>query len=263
MTATVERQPVGRQPVDRRSIDPATTVDSTSHRDLVAAAREGMRDITPMVIGVVPFGLAIGAAIGTSSLTTPQGLATGPVILAGAAQLSTVTMLDAGAAPLVIILSALMINARILLYSTALAPWFADEPLRRRLLLAIPVIDQLYFTCIPRFERGDLDAARRRWYYAGAGGWLVVAWVASQALAIVGGAQLPGWLGLRVAAPLALAGLLAKSVTSRRATVAGGVAAAITLVAVDLPFHSVVLVATLVAIAAASIVPAERTAASS
>lgn len=233
----------------------ATSTTSRPRSVAVAAAREGVRDITPMVIGVIPFGLAIGASIGTSALTTAQGIATGPVILAGAAQLSAITMLDAGAAPLVIILSALMINARLLLYSTSLAPWFAHEPLRRRLVLALPVIDQLYFTCIPRFERGDLDATGRRWYYAGAGGWLVTAWVTSQALAIVAGAQLPDWLGLRVAAPLALAGLLAKSVTSGRAMTAGAVAAAVTLVAVDLPFHSVVLVATLVAIVVASLAP--------
>ncbi len=238
------------------TIDLQHGVDTpVARRSPMAAAREGVRDITPMVIGVVPFGLAIGASIGASSLTTAQGIATGPVILAGAAQLSTITMLDAGAAPLVIILSALMINARLLLYSTSLAPWFAGEPLRRRLVLAVPVIDQLYFTCLPRFERGDLDADGRRWYYAGAGAWLASAWVASQAVAIVAGAQLPDWLGLRVAAPLALAGLLAKSVTTRRATTAGVVAAVVTLVAVDLPFHSVVLVATLVAVAVASLAP--------
>lgn len=222
---------------------------------VLAVAREGVRDITPMVIGVIPFGLAIGAAAGASSLTAAQAIASGPVILAGAAQLSTITMLDVGAAPMVVIVSALMINARLLLYSTSLAPWFANEPLRRRLVLAVPVIDQLYFTCIPRFERGDLDATRRRWYYAAAGGWLASAWVASQVVAIIGGARLPDWLGLRVAAPLALAGLLAKAVTGRRSTIAAAVAAAVTVPAAGLPFHSVVLAATLVAIATAAAVP--------
>ena len=215
-------------------------------------AREGARDITPMVVGVVPFGLAIGAGIGASGLSLAQGLATGPSILAGAAQLSTVRMLDAGAAPLVVVLSALMINARILLYSASLAPWFSDEPLRRRLVLAVPVIDQLHFTCIPRFERGDLDGPGRRWYYTGAAGWLVLAWTTSQATAILGGAQLPTWLGLRVAAPLALAGLLGASMHGRPATVAASVAAVVTLASIGLPFHSAVLVATLVGVAAGS-----------
>jgi predicted branched-subunit amino acid permease len=219
-----------------------------THRQI---ALEGVRDITPMVVGVVPFALAIGAAIGASSISTSQGLVSGPAILAGAAQLTTVQMLDAGAAPLVVVLSALMINARILLYSTSLAPWFRDESLGRRLLLALPVIDQMHFTCVPRFERGDLDANGRRAYYVGAAVWLVGAWSVTQALAIVAGARLPEELGLRVAAPLALAGLLAKSTVGSRATIAAATAAVLAVVAAGLPFHSAVLVAALGGIATA------------
>ena len=60
----------------------------------LAVAAEGARDITPMVVGVVPFALAIGASIGASTLTTAQGVASAPTILAGAAQLTTVEMLE-------------------------------------------------------------------------------------------------------------------------------------------------------------------------
>jgi predicted branched-subunit amino acid permease len=211
---------------------------------------EGVRDITPMVIGVIPFALAIGAAVGSSSLTRGEGVLSGPVILAGAAQLSVVQMLDAGAAPLVIVLSALMINARLLLYSASLAPWFRDEPLRHRLLLALPVIDQLHFTCTPRFERGDLDERGRRAYYVGAAVWLAGAWFGTQAVAIVVGANVPDAVGLDVAAPLALVGLLAKSTVDGRSVVAAIVAAAVATAAVVLPFHSAVLVGALVGIAA-------------
>ena len=146
---------------------------------------DGARDITPMVIGVIPFALAVGAAIGTSDLSTAEGLASGPIILAGSAQLATVQMLDAGAAPAIIVLSALVINARLLLYGASLAPWFADRPLRTRLLLAVPVIDQMHFTCSPRFERGDLDEPGRVAYYTGAALWLCGAWIGVQAAAIV------------------------------------------------------------------------------
>lgn len=213
-------------------------------------AWEGARDITPMVIGVIPFALAIGAAVGSSSLTRGEGVLSGPVILAGAAQLSVVQMLDAGAAPLVIVLSALMINARLLLYSASLAPWFRGEPLGRRLLLALPVIDQLHFTCTPRFERGDLDERERRAYYVGAAAWLAGAWCVAQAAAIVVGASVPDAVGLDVAAPLALVGLLAKSAVDGRSAVAAIVAAAVTTAAVVLPFHSAVLVGALVGIVA-------------
>lgn len=218
-------------------------------------AAEGARDVTPMVLGVVPFGFAVGATIGTSDLSLAQGIVSGPGIYAGSAQLSTVEMLRDGTAPLIIILSALMINARLLLYSASLAKWFAGEPLRRRLLLAFPVIDQLGLLCVERFERGDLDARSRRWYYAGAAIWLGLVWTTVQAIAIVGGTHLPDWLGLRVAAPLAMAGLLAKSVRGRRGTVAAVTAAVATVVATPLPFNSAVLAGILVGLAVAASMP--------
>ncbi len=245
MSATSVPVPAGARPV--------LTVPTVSRRRLVW---DGARDMTPMVLGIVPFALAIGAAISTSTLTPAQGLASGPVILAGSAQLATVQMLDAGTATVVVIVSALVINARILLYSVALAPWFRDQPLRRRLLLALPVIDQMHFTVGPRFQRGDLDSAGRVAYYAGAGAWLVGAWLGTQALAIAVGARLPEGLGLELAAPLAMAGLLAKSTTSRPTVVAALVAGVLAVAAAGLPMHTSLLVATLVGIAAGRVVPA-------
>jgi predicted branched-subunit amino acid permease len=232
---------------------PDTAITAAVEKTTAAARRlalEGARDITPMVIGVIPFALAIGASIGASSLTRSEGLASGPMILAGAAQLGAVEMLDQGAAPLVIILSAIMINARIILYSASLAPWFTDQPLHRRLLLAVPVIDQLHFTCSPRFARGDLDSRDRLAYYVGAAGWLLTAWVVTQASAILIGAQLPAALGLDVAAPLALVGLIAKSTNDRASIVAAMSSMVMAVVAVGLPLHSSILIATLFGITA-------------
>lgn len=209
---------------------------------------EGARDITPMVIGVIPFALAIGAAIGASTLSSAEGLFSGPTILAGSAQLATVQMLDEGAGPLVIIVSAILINARLLLYSASLAPWFAEQSLARRLLLAIPVIDQMHFTCTPRFERGDLDLRSRTKYFAGAAAWLVGAWIGAQALSIIVGARAPEALGLEAAAPLALVGLLAKSTVDRRAVVAAAVGCVVGVTTVGLPMHSSLLAGSVVGI---------------
>jgi Predicted branched-chain amino acid permease (azaleucine resistance) len=215
---------------------------------------QGARDITPMVVGLVPFALAVGAVIAASSVDRGPGLASGPVVLGGSAQLAMIQMLGSGAAPVVIIVSALFINARILLYSASLAPWFADLPLRRRLLLAVPVIDQLHFTCVPRFERGDLDQRDRTAYYVGAAVWLMSAWVVAQAGAVMLGARLPAAAHLDIAAPLALAGLLAKSTASRPSIVAAVAAMGFVVVGARLPWNSAVLIATLAAIGTALVI---------
>ena len=162
----------------------------------------------------------------------------------------TLQMLEAGTNPVVIVISALVINLRILLYGASLAPWFARVPLTRRLLLAIPVIDQTHFVCDSRFSRSDLDQQGRVVYYAAAGTWLIVAWLSSQMAALALGAGLPEGAQLEFAAPLALTGLLAKAVADRPSAAAAGVAAVVAAGGGQLPLHSSLLVATLVGIGA-------------
>lgn len=218
------------------TISAAPSTPSRNRRDALA----GARDITPMVISVLPLGLAIGAAIGTSSIPPLAGWIGGPLIFGGAAQLLAVQLLAEGAAPLVIIVSALLVNARVVVYGAAIAPWFRTASLRQRLLVAAPLIDPVYFACANRFERGDLDQRGRLAYYAGAASLLMVAWMAIQALAIAAGGSLPDAVGLHVAAPLVFAGLLAKSATNRGATTAAGAAALTAVLGTGLPFQSAV-----------------------
>jgi len=217
-------------------------------------ARAGARDITPMVISVLPLGLAIGAAIETSSIPPLAGWLGGPLIFGGAAQLTAVQLLDDGAAPLVIVLSALLVNARVVMYGAAIAPWFREASLRRRLLVAAPLIDPLYFACVARYERGDLDQRGRLAYYAGAASLLLVSWMAIQALAIATGGSLPDVVGLHVAAPLVFAGLLAKSTAGRPATAAVAAAALTATVGTGLPFQSAISLGVVAGIAAGLVV---------
>ena len=219
---------------------------------------EGARDMTPMVVGVLPFAVAIGAAIGASNLARADGLLSGPAILAGSAQLTSVEMLDAGTAPLVVIFSALMINARLLIYGASLAPWFTGHARWTRLALAVPVVDQLHFTCTPRFERGDLDLRGRTSYYVGAAVWLAGAFVTAQAATVVIGANAPDALGLEVAAPLALVGLLAKSTVDRPSIIAAAVGFVVAVMAVGLPMHTSMVIATLLGSAAGAASSARR-----
>jgi predicted branched-subunit amino acid permease len=49
------------------------------------------------------------------------GWLTGPLIYAGSAQVATIEMLDAGAGPIVVVVAALIINIRLILYSATMA----------------------------------------------------------------------------------------------------------------------------------------------
>jgi predicted branched-subunit amino acid permease len=206
-----------------------------------------------MVIGVLPLGLAIGVAISSSTMPALAGWAAGPLIFGGAAQLMAIQLLDAGAAPAVVIVSALLVNSRIVMYSAAIAPWFRTATLRQRLLVAAPLIDPLYLTCAARYERGDLDQRGRLAYYTGAAVLLLAAWMAIQALAIAIGDSIPDAAGLHVAAPLAFAGMLAKTSVARPAIAAAAAAGLVAVTAAGMPYQSGITLAVIAGIVAGCI----------
>jgi predicted branched-subunit amino acid permease len=123
------------------------------------------------------------------------------------------------------------------------------------MLLAIPVIDQLYFVCVPRFGQGDLDRRGRIAFFAGAAVWLYGPWWVTQLAAYGLGTRLvaaPDALG--VLAPLALVGLLARSTAGRPAQVAATTAVVVTVAARSMPFNAALVVAAVSGIAAGTVV---------
>ena len=120
---------------------------------------------------------------------------------------------------------ATLINLRFVFYGAGVARWFAGAPLGRRLLLAFPIVDQTFLLCQKHFETED-DPLWRQRYYLTATAALASAFVLSQPVAFYLGTALPEEIGLHLAAPLAFAGMIAKSMNGRRELTAGAVAAA-------------------------------------
>jgi predicted branched-subunit amino acid permease len=185
-----------------------------------------MQAIAPVLAGVAPFAVVIGATIGTAHVDRLAAWAGSFLICAGTAQLTAVQLLDRGAGPVAVVAAVVVINARFTLYSTALARWFAGEPLRRRLLLAFPLIDQLYAVCSARFDGRPTTAVERRAFYGAAAVVLLIGWTAVQGAAVALAGSLPDTSWLRPAAPLALAGVLAAGHHDRGTVAAALVAAA-------------------------------------
>lgn len=191
------------------------------------AFRRGQLDGVPLVLGYLPFGLVLGATIATSSVPDLAGWATSALIFAGAAQLAVVELADAGAAAVVVVTTALVINLRHVMYSAGLVPWFRDEGLLWRALSPVVLTDPQYSMAVTRFP-GFADAPARRGYYVGLASVLWPAWMAMTAAGIVVGARLPDGLSLDLAVPLVFLALLVPTVDDRptlAAAVTGGVVA--------------------------------------
>jgi branched chain amino acid efflux pump len=210
---------------------------------------DGARAITSMVVGVVPFGIAIGAVAAEADLPTTIGWAGSLLLLGGSAQLTIIQLLDGGTAAATAIVAALLINSRFLVYGAGIAAWFPTTSTRARLLLAAPLVDQLYLTTTTEFQARRRDERARRRFYAGAALHLWIAFIAAQAVGALVGQGVPSWIGLDAASPIALSGLLAVAVSSRAATRAAIAAGAVMAIASPLRMQSLMIVALLAGIA--------------
>jgi 4-azaleucine resistance transporter AzlC len=194
-----------------------------------SAFADGVRTFAPLIIAVIPFGLVFGLVAAGSEVGPWLGGATSMIIFAGAAQLATLQLMDAGAVGAVVIATALTINARHLMYSAALAPAFREFPTAARFVLPYLLTDQAFAISAVRFGQID-DPVYRRWYFTGAGLGLWVTWQVFTIVGIVVGAQVPESWSLDFAIPLMFVILLVPTIKGRpeliAAVVGGGVAVA-------------------------------------
>lgn len=221
-------------PTGRAAVPDGAAIDGSSSVRAASAARTGMRDVAPLAFALVPFALAIGAAISATGLQLGVGVGGGIMMLAGSAQLAVIGLLGSGASVATAVCTAFLINLRFVFYSAGFARWFDDEPLGRRLLLAIPLVDQNFILSERAFAVHH-DLSWRRRYFVAVSGVLIVAYLGSQFVGYFIGSSVPDAWGLDLAGPLAFAGLLGTAVRGPAGSTAALAAGCTVLVAAPLP----------------------------
>jgi predicted branched-subunit amino acid permease len=168
-------------------------------------ARGGALAMAPLLLGYAPFALVVGRA--AAECPEPAaGWAATLLVYGGSAHLAVVQLLDAGAGVVAVVLTGLVVQARLVAYSASLAPHWAAWSGRARAVGAATIIDPTWALAQHRFARsddGDSDAARRAWYL-GAAATLTVGWTALVTVGFVAGAQLPSSPGWTLVSPLLL-----------------------------------------------------------
>lgn len=195
-----------------------------------SAPREAVRDVSPFLLALIPFSLAIGAASESAGLSLGQAMFAVFAVLAGSGQLAGVESIRAGSGVGVTVVIVLLVNARFAFYGAGFARWFVDLPRWKKLLLAVPLVDQTFLLCQERFSTNAETDWRVR-YYATVTMCLVVCFAGCQMIGYTFGGDLPSSLGLHLAAPLAFAGMLAKSTKCTATMIAAGVSGFVLLVA--------------------------------
>ncbi len=208
--------------------------------------RDAVRDSLPLLVPAVPFGFVLGVEINDSLMPLLFGISTSWTIFAGAAQLAMITLAGTVSA-ITVVLTALVINARHVMYSAAMAPTFAKQPRWFRVLGPTVLIDQIFALSLTQAEQ---PPEKFRRYYITCGVLFFTMW---QILTIAGvffGSAVPESWGLGLAPALMFAGIVVSMAVNRPAIIAAVTAVIVTLLTLGLPNRSGLLVGALVGVAA-------------
>jgi predicted branched-subunit amino acid permease len=193
----------------------------------------GIKDIAPLLLGVIPFGLIAGATIVSYGVAFDQTIGMGAFIFAGASQLAMAALLHESSPYLIILLTVFLMNLRFVIFGASLAPYFSDLPMRWKVASALLLVDPNYAIGITKF--GLADVGHKGAYFVGAGLLLWTTWQITSIIGALLGSQLPE--NMAFALPLMFLALLMpniKGASSAAAALGGG---SIALLGIGLPFH--------------------------
>ena len=179
------------------------------------------------------FGFVYGLAAREAGFSPIEAIAMSLIVFGGASQFAAVGYVASGLAwPVIVVLTGLL-NARHLLYSAAIAPWFRGVPFARRAVAAHLLTDEAFALSIAHFRRVGFD----EWgYWVGAIASTLIPWNVATAVGVFLGGQIPNPLqfGVDIIFPSAMIGLSVGLITGRRelvaAIVGAGVGVAVSLV---------------------------------
>jgi predicted branched-subunit amino acid permease len=208
----------------------------------------GSREVSPALLGTVPFGIVTGIASVGSGLTALQSIALSVLSFSGIAQLITVQLLASSSPMIVVVAGAFVVSLRLMMYSAALSPHLAHLDRRWKALLSYLMTDQSFATTVRHYSQPG-DVRHRHWQMLGGCVTLYVTWQAAVIAGVLVGAQVPTDWSLDFAVVLTFIALLVPAVRTRADLAAAIVAGAVALIAAGLPYRLALVVASIAGIA--------------
>ncbi|MEM8535972.1 MAG: AzlC family ABC transporter permease [Chloroflexota bacterium] len=186
--------------------------------------RIGFIATLPLWLGVAPFGIIYAVTAIAAGLTPIQTLGMSLLVFAGAAQFTAAGLFASGTAPVTIIITTLILNARHILLAASLVPFLRSTKLWGKAILAFQLTDETYAVGIQRFLEGTGNSA----FQFGSNTSLYCIWQVSTVVGIFLGRFIPNpaAYGLDLVFPLTFIALLVPLLRDRIsvfvAVIAGG-----------------------------------------
>ncbi|NJM98233.1 MAG: AzlC family ABC transporter permease [Phormidesmis sp. RL_2_1] len=211
----------------------------------------GARDIFPLIVGAIPFGIIFGTLATSNGLSAGGALGMSALVFAGSSQFIAAGMMATNAGWLLIVLTAFVVNLRHLLYAVSLVPYVKKLPQRWKIPLAFGLTDEAFAVAIRRYESPD-PSPFKHWYYLGAAIAMYINWQLCTLLGVTAGQMVPNaarW-GLDFAMCATLIGIIMPYLKNRPMVWAIVVAGAMAVITHPLPYKLGLMLAAIAGIAA-------------
>lgn len=201
---------------------------------------QGLYAYRPVALGVAAWGMVTGVAMSNSGLSLAEALAMTLLVFAGTAQLAAAALIATGAPVWVILVSALCVNLRFVVFSMHLRNYVLHLSLRERLLFGYLSGDINYVLLMQHYPHTAApdDAAgrgeRMAWYMGNTCANYVV-WCTACSAGVLLAQHFPASWGLGFAGTLAVLGILCAMLNSRMRVLAAVLAGAVAVLAWALP----------------------------
>tara|TARA_R110002094_G_scaffold174880_1_gene155538 strand:- start:438 stop:1157 length:720 start_codon:yes stop_codon:yes gene_type:complete len=209
-----------------------------------SAYLQGVLDSTPFILVIIPFASLFGLIATEAGLSVFETLAFSVVVIAGAAQLTALQLLQEEAPTIVVLASALAVNLRMAMYSASLTPFIGGAPLWQRALAAYLTVDQSYIVSVAQYEKDPgMTVPQRMGYFFGAVTPVIPLWYIFTVVGAILGTQVPDSWALDFAIPIAFLAMIAPMFRTFAHVVAAFVAVVVSLLAATVPYSLGIIVA--------------------
>ncbi len=211
----------------------------------------GARDIIPLVVGAIPFGIIFGTLATTAGLSAGGTLAMSALVFAGSSQFIAAGLIAAKTSWLLIVLTTFVVNLRHLLYAVSLLPYAKKLPQLWKVMMAFWLTDESFAVGIRRYESSE-SSDFKHWYYIGGALAMYLNWQLCTLLGITVGQLVPNaaeW-GLDFAMSVTFIGMVVPYVRNQPMAIAVVVAGVTAVLGYGLPHKLGLMVAAIAGIVA-------------
>ncbi len=212
---------------------------------------QGVRDGTPFILVILPFGAVFGVVATEAGLNLAQVMGFSVLVIAGAAQFVAVQMMVDNAPVLIVLAASLAVNLRMAMYSASLAPHLGKISWWQRGVVSYFMVDQAYAASILKYEQTpDMTPQRKMSYYFGVITPICPVWYLATWAGAALGTAVPAGLPIDFAVPITFLALIVPMLRTLAHVAAAMVSILGVMVFAFLPFNLGLLLAALLAMMA-------------